>query len=141
MWRCVDSRGGLLVKRSSVLWYMAKSEFSVSPRALALVYLHCELHRSGAICILCCARRKAATIAGTQILAQRRFWTRYTIRDYSKLHEIRSQFKTYCLRYIAVSLANALQLSKTVIIIYHICAISDLFLHLSQLWGESILIL
>lgn len=49
MRRRVDIGGVLLAERSSVLRYLVESELPVSPRAMASVHLHRELHRGSAI--------------------------------------------------------------------------------------------
>lgn len=51
MRRRMDTGGVLLAKRSSILRYLAEFEFPVSPRAVASVHLHCELHCSGVVCV------------------------------------------------------------------------------------------
>lgn len=93
MWRRMDTGSILLAKRSSVLRYLAESELSVSPCAVASVHLHCELHRSGALCVFRRAGWEAAAIAGTQVLAQRWLWTRYTVCNYSKLRKYGLQYE------------------------------------------------
>jgi len=47
----VDTSGGLLAKRSSVLRYLAEPKLPISPCIVAFVYLHCELHGGGALCV------------------------------------------------------------------------------------------